>query len=109
MVSHRDYAITIRTTIGADCASPGRHARGQGRRYDVYCAQWQHRMVCFRNALFRGTKHLYPKGRFAAFSESVELEQENGQTVFVMRSHVVMFCESGTELQMDIVSSKADG
>ena len=62
------------------------------KRYDVYCSQWQHRIILFRNVLFKRVARLH--GRH--FPEYTELEQENGQTVFVSSTSIIMFCEPGT-------------
>ena len=63
------------------------------KRYDVYCSQWQHRIVLFRNVLFKRVARLHGKH----FPEYIELEQANGQTVFVSSTSVIMFCEPGSE------------
>ena len=76
------------------------------KRYDVYCSQWQHRIVLFRNALFRRTRDLYRMSQFDPFCEYIELEQTNGHVAFVKSSSIIMFCEPGTELSMETVSSK---
>jgi len=62
------------------------------------------RIVVFRNALFKGVRALYRRSKFDTFSEYVELEQANGQTVFIHRHGIMTFCEPGTELQMEVVS-----
>jgi hypothetical protein len=62
------------------------------KRYDVYCSQWQHRIILFRNVRFKRVARLH--GRH--FPDYTELEQENGQTVFVSSTSIIMFCEPGT-------------
>lgn len=64
------------------------------KRYDVYCREGDHQVV-YRNALFKGAKTLFPRGEFDPFSEYMELEQADGQTIFVSRSSVIKFCEHG--------------
>ena len=63
-------------------------------------------MVVFRNALFKRNTDLFRQSEIDRISEYIELEQPNGQSVFVQRVGVVMFCEPGTDLQMEVVSSK---
>lgn len=65
------------------------------KRYDVYCAERNQGVVVYRNALFKGTKTLLTEIEHDFFSEFLELEQEDGQTVFIARSSVVKFCEHG--------------
>ena len=38
-------------------------------------------------------------------SQVIELEQANGQTVFIGRHGILRFCEHGTELLMEIIPS----
>ena len=73
------------------------------KRYDVYCREQDHAVV-YRNALFKGIKTLFQKGQFDAFSEFMELEQADGQTIFVARSSVIKFCEHGVQPGSDTVS-----
>ena len=61
------------------------------KRYDVYCSQWQHRIILFRNVLFKRVALLHGKH----FPEYTELEQSDGQTVFVSSTSIIMFCEAG--------------
>src|SRR6266478_1827339 len=64
------------------------------KRYDVYCTE-QNQQVVYRNALFKGQKRLFPKGEHDSLSEFLELEQADGQTVFISRASVIKFCEQG--------------
>ena len=76
------------------------------KRYDVYCCERDHRIVVYRNALFRGVRALYRRNQFDTFSEYIELEQSNGQTIFIQRHGIVSFCEPGTELTAEMVTRK---
>jgi ATP-dependent Clp protease ATP-binding subunit ClpA len=67
------------------------------KRYDVYCTERNNEVVVYRNALFKGRKKLFPMDREALFSEFLELEQPDGQTVFVARACVIKFCEPGVK------------
>jgi len=64
------------------------------RRYDVYCRE-ANQDVIYRNVLFRGCKSLFRKREFDISSEFIELEQADGQTVFVSKSSIRKFCEHG--------------
>jgi len=72
-----------------------------GKRYDVYCAELNHGVVVYRNALFRGTKRLFPRYESDMFAEYVEIEQEKGGTIFVSRGSIIKFCESGVTPKTD--------
>ena len=63
------------------------------KRYDVYCTEQTHEVVVYRNALFKGAKSLLPKHQDDSLSEFVELEQADGQTIFIARYSVIKFCE----------------
>ena len=65
------------------------------KRYDVYCTEQTHEVVVYRNALFKGAKSLLPKHQDDSLSEFVELEQADGQTIFIARYSVIKFCEPG--------------
>jgi hypothetical protein len=64
-------------------------------RYDIYCAQRSGELVVYRNARFKGKKRLFPRWQHDTFSEFLEVEQSDGQTVFVARASVIKFCEPG--------------
>jgi Clp amino terminal domain, pathogenicity island component len=65
------------------------------KRYDVYCTEHDQEVVVYRNALFKGAKALFPKDRYDTLAKFVELEQADGQTVFVALYSVIRFCEPG--------------
>src|SRR5688572_8277702 len=64
------------------------------KRYDVYCREGD-QAVDYRNVLFKGIRTLFAKTEFDAFSEYLELEQADGQTIFIARASVKKFCEHG--------------
>jgi len=78
-----------------------------GKRYDVYCADWSHEVTVYRNARFKGIKHLYPQSPYGTLSAFVELEQSDGQTIFVSRTSIIRFCESGIKPNPESASDKA--
>ena len=63
------------------------------KRFDVYCMQGSQETV-YRKALFKSRRALFPKDEFDLAPEFVELEQENGQKLFVAWSSIVKFCEA---------------
>jgi ATP-dependent Clp protease ATP-binding subunit ClpA len=64
------------------------------KRYDVYCNE-QNKVVVYRNALFKRKKNLFPTSDYEVFSEVIELEQSDGQTIFIARASLIKFCASG--------------
>jgi hypothetical protein len=65
------------------------------KRYDVYCTDRSQGVTVYRNVRFKGVRHLFQKSAYDTLSGFVELEQENGQTVFVSRSSIFKFTEPG--------------
>jgi hypothetical protein len=63
------------------------------KRYDIYCTDYSLGVTVHRNVRFKGVKHLFPKSQYDALSGFVELEQGDGQTIFVSRSSIIRFCE----------------
>jgi len=76
------------------------------KRYDVYCTERSEEVVVYRNALFKGTKYLFPKAQHGILSEVLELEQANGQTIFIARGSVIKFCEHGATPGGETVSDQ---
>ena len=62
------------------------------KRYDVYCKEGD-REVVYRNVLFRTMKNLFPKHKYDVTLDFIELEEADGQTVFVSRYSVTKFRE----------------
>jgi len=75
---------------------PRRDAIDSTKRYDIYCTEGNNNVVVYRNALFKDTKNLFVKKKYANFSEFVELEQADGQTIFVSRFSIIKFCGTGS-------------
>ena len=76
------------------------------RRYDVYCCERNQQIVVYRNARFKGRSRLLGRGKYDLSPEFLELEQSNGQMVFLMTYSVVKFCEPGAELGGESVPAK---
>ncbi len=74
------------------------------RRYDVYCIEPNREIVVYRNARFKGAGSLLPGGGGRiVHHDFIELEQANGQSVFVSRSSIFRFCEPGTNIVAETV------
>lgn len=67
-------------------------------RYDVYCWE-QGTVVVYRNALFKRARTLFPRNEFASTLDFIELEQGNGQTIFISRHSLVRFCPHGVKVE----------
>jgi ATP-dependent Clp protease ATP-binding subunit ClpA len=80
----------------APSPKPQREAIDTSKRYDVYCTERSDEVVVYRNALFKGRKGLFSGSQYDMLSDFFELEQADGQTVFVTRRSVIKFCEPGT-------------
>jgi hypothetical protein len=66
------------------------------KRYDVYCDERTRGIVVYRNVRFKGIKGEFPQGeRLDFLSDFIQLEQTDGQTVFVSRNSIIKFCEHG--------------
>ena len=76
------------------------------KRYDVYCAERTQEVVVYRGALFKGTRGLFSKNQYDTLSHFVELEQADGQTVFIAKHSIIKFCAPGVTPNAEIVSGK---
>jgi len=63
------------------------------KRYDVYCTDRSQGVTVYRNVRFKGIKHLFQRSPYDTLSGYVELEQENGQIIFVSRGSIIRFTE----------------
>jgi|GEM_PF-2535600 hypothetical protein len=86
---------------------PQGEAVDTSKRYDIYCTDSSQGVTVYRNARFKGIKHLYPKSQYDALSGFVELEQSNGQTIFVSRTSIIRFCEPGIKPNLESAPDKA--
>ena len=75
-------------------------------RYDVYCAERGVRTVVYRDVLIRGFRKLHGVGKSYDVSLLLELEQANGQSVFVGRHDIVCLCKHGNQVAVEVVSMK---
>ena len=77
-----------------------------GKRYDVYCAEPDKHAVVYRNALFKGVRKLMATSPPGFMSEFVELEQANGQAIFLARPSIIKFCEHGVVPMSETIPDK---
>jgi len=75
-------------------------------RYDVYCTERTQEIVIYRNAMFKGIKKLYESRKFDFMSEFIELEQSDGQTIFLARSSLIKFCQHGATPNAETISTQ---
>jgi hypothetical protein len=72
------------------------------KRYDLYCHEREQEII-YRNVQLKGIKRLFKKTPYDSFFDYVEIEQGNGQTVFLARSSIIKFCEHGSLLTGEVV------
>lgn len=70
------------------------------KRYDVYCSERNQDVVVYRNVLFKGVKRLFREDR-DRLADFIELEQADGQQVFVAKYSVIKFCEPGVTPKLE--------
>lgn len=66
--------------------------------YDIYVTEVGARLVVYRKAFLRGVRGLARAGKYDVHAEFFEIEQSNGQVVWVRRHSVLKFCHPGTQL-----------
>ena len=74
---------------------PHREPLDTSKRYDVYCSERNQDIVVYRNALFKGVRRLFQEVWRNTQADFFELEQANGQTIFIACYSVIKFCEPG--------------
>jgi ATP-dependent Clp protease ATP-binding subunit ClpA len=89
-----------------DLAKPQLGSVDPSKRYDVYCWQWNQQVVVYRNALFKGRRKLLSTRQHDFGAEFLELEQSNGQTVYLSLHSVLTFCEHGVEIVGEMIPPK---
>jgi hypothetical protein len=70
------------------------------KSYDIYRSEHGSKTVVHRNVLIRGVRSLFGSGGFgrSSIDELLELQQPNGQIVFIARFGIVTICEHGTDV-----------
>jgi hypothetical protein len=67
-------------------------------RYDVYCSERNLQLAVYRNVLIKSVKTLFQRHDHDYLSDFVELEQPDGQTIFIAKSTIVRLCKPGANL-----------
>jgi hypothetical protein len=89
-----------------DSSNPKQDSIDTSKRYNVYYTERNQEVVVYRNALLKGIKKLFQSRQYDFMSEFMELEQANGQTIFISRSSVIKFCEHGITPGGETISAK---
>jgi hypothetical protein len=94
-------------TMKSNAEPPGNASQSVDitKRYDLYCRDHD-REVVYRNALLKGIRTLFKAREYDTFSEYMEVEQANGQTVFISRHSISRFCEPGVNPTPEVVRDK---
>jgi hypothetical protein len=90
----------------ADLPKPQFDFVDTSKRYDVYCSERNQQVVVYRNALFKGRSKLFTTHQHNFGAEFLELEQANGQTVYLPQFTVLKFCEHGAKIVGEIIPPK---
>jgi len=80
--------------------NPTREPVDIDKRYDVYCVEHE-KIVIHRNVRFKATQSLLPRSEDDHGSDFVELEQPDGQSVFVAKSTIIRFCAAGVKPEIE--------
>ena len=78
------------------------------KRYDVYMSEPQMRQVVYRGVLFKAALHLLGSDVADRAPRFIQLEQANGQLVYIPRGAIVKLCEHGTAILCEDVAGKDD-
>ena len=89
-----------------DTANPSLPAIDTTKRYDVYCVERNQQATVYRNARFKSRSRLLGTRQHDFGGEFLELEQSNGQVVYLSLHSVLKFCEHGGEIIGEIVPPK---
>jgi hypothetical protein len=73
-------------------------------RYDIYCVERNQKVVVYRNVLIKAARALFPRNDYDHFSDFIEFEQADGQTVFVSKSSIIRFCQFGVKPEPEDLS-----
>jgi ATP-dependent Clp protease ATP-binding subunit ClpA len=92
--------------MNTDSPKPNLDTIDTSKRYDVYCSERNQEVVIYRNAVFKSRRKLLSTRQHDMGSEFLELEQSNGQTVYLSLFSVHKFCEHGAEIVGEIIPTK---
>ena len=70
-------------------------------RYDVFCREQPDKLVAYRNVLFKSSRSFFPRPDAPTEWEYAELEEPDGQCVFVAKSTIVRFSPQGAAFEAE--------
>lgn len=70
-------------------------------RYDVFCREQPDKVVVYRNVLFKSVRSFFPRPDAPTEWEYAELEEADGQCVFVAKSTIVRFSPQGAAFEAE--------
>ena len=68
------------------------------KRYDVYCIDRANCITVYRNAKFKSKSILLGEGHTTFADRFIELEQSNGQSVYIAAHSIARFCEHDVQI-----------
>jgi ATP-dependent Clp protease ATP-binding subunit ClpA len=70
-------------------------------RYDVFCREQPDKVVVYRNVLFKSVRSFFPRPDAPTDWDYAELEEVDGQCVFVAKSTIVRFSPQGAAFEAE--------
>jgi hypothetical protein len=103
-----DHLLTATNTVSSENENAliaqkqrGAVAVDISKRYDIYCSEGVQKTVVYRNALFKDRCKLLSMSEHEIRCDFFEIEQSNGQTVYVSSFSILKFCEPGSDIACD--------
>ncbi len=72
----------------------------KSKRYDLYCSRMGNEVIVYRNVLIKAKKTLFPESRYNYIDSFIELEQANGETIYISHMAIVAICEHGIDFSL---------
>jgi hypothetical protein len=79
---------------------PGQDEIDKSKRYDLYCSR-SNEVLVYRNVLIKGKKTLFPRSGYRIGDAFIELEQANGETIYISQFAIVAICEHGIGFSLE--------
>jgi hypothetical protein len=102
-----DYESKYSPSSERSTAIPADEVVDSDKHYDLYCSERQAETVVYPDVRIKGLRQLFKKRQFEVGADFYEVEQSNGQIVFIARMGLIKFCETGTTLNCRPVSQHA--
>ena len=81
-------------------AKSGQDEIDKSKRYDIYCHRGNEVLV-YRNVLIKGKKYLFSESRHSFVHDFIELEQANGETIYISEMAIIAICEHGIGFSLE--------